>query len=143
MPILDNQKHEDFCQHRIAGKSRDEAYRLAGFKPNRQHASRLATKGYIKDRIKELQAPLAEAFEITAESIAAELDAAAVFARECKQPGALVAAIVAKGKLAGLFVEKSTVNVTHNYQMMTIEEIRFEIAAIHAEARALKAGVQH
>jgi phage terminase small subunit len=47
MPILPNAKHEAFCQSVAIGKTADEAYRLAGYKPSRQHASRLATKGDI------------------------------------------------------------------------------------------------
>ena len=72
-----------------------------------------------------------------------QLDVDRAFAYKMKAPAAAIAATIAKAKLFGLMTERSTVNVTHNYATMTEEELRFEIAAIHAEARALKAGVQH
>lgn len=143
MAILANPKQEAFCQLRVQGRTLDEAYKLAGYKPSRQHAQRLATKGTVEARIAELRKAMAETFEITAESIAAQLDADWVFARACKVPSAAVAATVAKGKLAGLFTEKSSVHVTHSYQTMTDEELRFEMAALAAEARSIKPGVQH
>ena len=52
----------------------------------------------------------------------------------------MVAAITAKAKLFGLMTDRSVINVTSKYELMTEEELRFEIAAIHAEARALKSG---
>jgi hypothetical protein len=33
--------------------------------------------------------------------------------------------------------------MNHNYAQMREEQLRYEIAAIHAEARAIKSGVQH
>jgi hypothetical protein len=143
VPVLDNPKHEAFCQARVLGKSMDEAYALAGYKPNRKNAQRLTTNEGVKKRQKELQAKTAKAFEITAEMIAKQLDEDREFAIKCKVPSAAVQASVAKGKLGGVFIERSTVNVTHNYAMMTEEELRFEIAALHAEARSIKPGVQH
>jgi hypothetical protein len=47
---------------------------------------------------------------------------------------------MAKAKLCGL--AGSVVTMNHNYASMTGEELRFELAAIHAEARALKMGVK-
>ena len=91
----------------------------------------------------ELQEGRAEKFEVTVESMARQFDEDRTFAYTCKNPGAAVAATLAKAKLFGLMTDRSVVNVTHNYAMMSEEELRFEIAAIHAEARALKAGVQH
>lgn len=143
MPILENPKHEAFCQARANGMTLEQAYAEAGYKPARQNAERLTTKDYIKARISALREKNGQRFEITTESIARELDEAIVFAVECKAASARVAAVVAKAKLAGLMVEKQSVNVTHSFSTMTEEELRFEIAALHAEARAHKAGVQH
>ena len=50
---------------------------------------------------------------------------------------------VAKAKLFGLNVDRSVVNVAHNYAMMTEAELRDEIATIYAEAWAIKGGLQH
>ena len=139
MPVLENQKHEAFAQARALGKTCDEAYALAGYNPHRSNAARLSTNERVLARQKELQQVTAEKHEITVELIAAELEEERRLALEWKQPSAAVAATVAKGKLGGLFVEKTTVNVTHNYNMMTVEELRFEIAAITAEARISEA----
>ena len=55
MAPLRNTKHELFAQGLAEGKSMTEAYRAAGYKPNRSHASRLVAKGNIKGRMAELQ----------------------------------------------------------------------------------------
>ena len=142
MPILANAKHEAFCQHRVAGHSQDEAYKLAGFKPSRQHAHRLATRGYIVDRIVELQQKSVERLEVTIDSMARQFDEDRQFAIACKKPSAAVAASVAKAKPFGLNVDRSvskhTINT--NYAQMTEEELMFELAGLHAELRAIKAG---
>ena len=59
MPALKNPRYESFCQHRAAGKTCDESYKLAGYRPDRHHAGRLATYGHIVARIAELQAKAA------------------------------------------------------------------------------------
>jgi Terminase small subunit len=143
MPVLANPKHEAFCQARVSGKTQDEAYIEAGYSPNRSNARRLTTIEHIASRIRELEAKVADRFEITAELISKRLEEDREFARKCKVPSAAVQATVALGKLAGLFIEKSSVSVTHNYALMTEEELRFEMAALAAEARGLKPGVQH
>jgi phage terminase small subunit len=141
MPILPDERQEEFCRLRVQGKTRDEAYELAGYKPNRSNASRLTTKELIRDRIKELQMELAESYVFTVEMMARQFDEDHRLAVELKQMSAAVNASNSKAKLLGLMTERHTVNVTHNYAMMSEEELRFEIAAINAEARAIKAGV--
>jgi hypothetical protein len=143
MPILTNPRHEKFCQARALGRTLDQAYVEAGYKPSFSAASRMSRNVKVMERIIELQAPSVERYEVTADSIAAELDEAKAFAYECKQPSAAVSAVLGKAKLFGLISDRSVVNVTHNYALMTEEEIRFELAALHAEARAIKAGVQN
>ena len=44
---LKNPKHERFAQELAKGKSATEAYRLAGYKPDDGHASRLAGNGRV------------------------------------------------------------------------------------------------
>ena len=106
MPALKNPRHETFCQHHAAGKSCDESYRLAGYKPDRHHAARLATYGHIVARIAELQGKAAQRAEVTIDTIAAQLDEDRALAYECKNPSAAVAATVAKAKLFGLMVDR-------------------------------------
>jgi hypothetical protein len=143
MPVLKNPKHEAFCQGIVMGKSQDEAYRSAGFKPARQNAHRLITQDYILARIAELRLPVAVQFEITVEQIARMLIEDRAFAIECESASAAVAATMGLAKLGGLLVDQASMSVHHSYSTMTEEEIRFELAAIAAEARALKPGVQN
>jgi len=55
MPVLKNARHEKFAQALASGKTADASYKLAGYKPSRQHAARLASKGDIRARVAELQ----------------------------------------------------------------------------------------
>ena len=69
MPALKNPKHELFAQALAKGMSQVDAYEAAGYKPNRQHASRLVTKGDIKRRIREISAPVLQKTQLTKERI--------------------------------------------------------------------------
>lgn len=106
MPVLRNARHEAFAQALAKGKTADEAYALAGFKPNRGNAATLKAKQSILDRLAELQAKGAKKVEVTLESLAAELDEARALALAEKQSSAAVAATMGKAKLFGLIVEK-------------------------------------
>jgi phage terminase small subunit len=67
MPILRNARHERFAQGLAEGKCADEAYQAAGYKPDRGHASRLATNGSIVARVAEIQAIAVEKVGLTKE----------------------------------------------------------------------------
>ena len=54
MPGLDNPRHQLFAQHLAQGKTQEEAYKLAGYKPSRFNASHLADKPSIRDRVHEV-----------------------------------------------------------------------------------------
>lgn len=54
MPALKNARHEAFARELAKGKTADEAYKLAGFKPDRGNASRLQQKDSIRQRVTEL-----------------------------------------------------------------------------------------
>jgi hypothetical protein len=58
-------------------------------------------------------------------------------------PSAAVAASLGLAKLGGHMVERASVQVSHSYSSMTLEELKFELAALNAEARSIKPGVQH
>ncbi len=55
MPVLKNARHERFAQNLAKCMTADSAYAEAGYRPNSQHASRLAAKSYIRARLAELQ----------------------------------------------------------------------------------------
>lgn len=54
MPTLLTPKEEKFCQRTADGECADQAYQLAGYKPNRANASRLRRKEHIQQRITEI-----------------------------------------------------------------------------------------
>lgn len=60
MPFLTNARHEAFAQALAKGKTADEAYALAGFKPNRGNATRLKANDSIQKRVLELQTKVAD-----------------------------------------------------------------------------------
>jgi hypothetical protein len=142
MGVLPNSKRERFCQLRLEGRTLEQAYAGAGYNPSKPAASRMAKKPDIVQRMKELHVHALNRSEVTVESIASELDAAFQFALKCKAPSAMVAAALGKAKLYGLITDKAQVQVSHNYASMSEAEIREEMAALAAEARALRPGVQ-
>lgn len=84
MPALKNPRHEKFAQGLAKGKTQDDAYEQAGFKPNRGNASTLNQNQSISNRVAELIAlseridseatqKAMERLSITKERIAAEL----------------------------------------------------------------------
>lgn len=105
MPILPNPRHESFAHYRAKGKTVDEAYQLAGFKPHRGNAHRLSTNESVRRRIEELQEKVAKKVEVTVESLALELEEARALALGEKQTSAAVSATMGKAKLFGLGVE--------------------------------------
>jgi phage terminase small subunit len=63
---LKNARHERFAQELARGKSQTDAYEVAGFKPNRGAACRLAENGNIKARVSEILAAAASLAHIDA-----------------------------------------------------------------------------
>lgn len=66
MPVLPNPRHETFAQERAKGKSIDEAYQAAGFRPHRGNAHRLSTNESVKRRVTEIVGRTSEKAEWTA-----------------------------------------------------------------------------
>lgn len=73
MPPLHNPRHERFAQELAKGKKADEAYKTAGYKPDRGHASRLASNGSVSDRVAELQGKAAAKVGVTVERVLEEM----------------------------------------------------------------------
>lgn len=109
---LANKRHEQFCLLFVQGKSQGEAYRQAGYKDRARLsayacATRLMRDVKIRRRINELQSKGAEAENVTLATLLKETAEAQREAMKLGQPSAAVAAITAKAKLAGLWVERS------------------------------------
>ena len=113
-----NARQEAFAQNLVAkGMNATAAYKAAGYaaKHNaavRADASRLLTNAKVKARVAELQRQAAQKAVVTAESVAAELDAAFRLAFDNKQAAACVAAAMGKAKLFGLIVDRAEVEQT-------------------------------
>ncbi len=54
MPVLPNSKQELFAQAIATGKTADEAYALAGYRPNHGNAQRLKSNEVIRSRVEEI-----------------------------------------------------------------------------------------
>jgi phage terminase small subunit len=127
MAPLRNTKHERFAQGLAEGRSADEAYSAAGYKADRAHASRLAANGRIRGRVAELQDAAATETQITIESLINEAANIQRLATEAGQHSAAIAALIAKAKLAGRWIERteqknSNINYVMSDQPMTDEE---------------------
>ena len=116
MPVLKNARHELFAQNLATGMTQEKAYIAAGYKATpRSRMSAcdlLRTKPYIKERVTELQTrniqKQDEILAITTGSLLAEAEAARVKAMSEKGgAAAAIAALTAKAKLAGKWVERS------------------------------------
>ena len=73
MPVLTNVRHELFAQEVAKGSSLQDAYKQAGFKPNRHNAAKLNTEQHIQERVNELLREAALNTGVTIERVTAEL----------------------------------------------------------------------
>lgn len=100
MPVLRNSRHEAFAQALAKGKSADEAYQDAGFKPHRGNASRLSANESIEKRVEEIKTRVAEKAEWTsADRLKMLADIAK--ANKGKDPRVTVSAIAEANKMQG------------------------------------------
>lgn len=104
-------KQEAFCLAYIETSNASEAYRRAGYsagndKTTHEAASRLLKNSKVIARVEALQRKHVERHEITVDDLVRELDEARKLAIETEAPAAAVAAIMGKGKLLGLIVDR-------------------------------------
>jgi hypothetical protein len=120
MPVLKNGKHEKFVKAICIGNmSNAEAYRSAygadkSVSVASAAANRLLKSVKVITRVSELQAKAAEKHEITVESMIDEFNEIVGKASAKEQYSAAVAALTAKAKLAGLWVDRAE-NINGNY----------------------------
>jgi hypothetical protein len=120
--VLSNTRHERFAQELAAGKPADEAYQLAGYRPDRAHASRLAANGNIRARLTEPQNAAAEEAGVTLESLireAADIQQKAVAA---SQFAAANATLITKAKLTGKWPAERTEQSNRNVNYAVSDE---------------------
>lgn len=106
MPTLKNGRHELFAQHVAKGKTADEAYQLAGYKPHRGNACTLRAKQNVADRLAELQEKVAARAVTSAADIIHQLAEDRDFARFLGAPSAAVSATLGQAKVLGLLKER-------------------------------------
>ena len=106
-----NARQEAFARNIAEGRSQREAYQCAGYTPASDsvadvNASRLLRHAQVQSRVRELQAVQAQASQITAERLLAELEEARSLALSLGQAGAAVAASMGRAKLCGLLIDR-------------------------------------
>jgi phage terminase small subunit len=113
--VLGNARYERFAQGLARGKTQHDAYIWAGFSPDRKpvqvrsEASKLSRRPEIAARVVYLQGRQAERIGVTVDALVQELDDMLKLAKRVKHPAAGVGAILAKGKLLGLIVDRAEV----------------------------------
>lgn len=142
MPALSNNRYELFAQALAKGKTADEAYQEAGYKPNRGNASTLKANQIVADRVAELQERAAFRSEITIERIEQMLIEDREFAREVKQAGAARAATETLAKLKGFMIERKEVRTgaLDEVQPDELDRLREELVAERARRAADRDG---
>lgn len=112
------EKQERFCLAYIETGVAAEAYRTA-YSPKtmsknaiKVESCRMLAMLKIKARIEELRAPAAKAAKITLESHLKDLEKLRNKADDAKDYGAAIRAEVARGKAAGLYVERIDLTLT-------------------------------
>jgi phage terminase small subunit len=123
MPILSNPKHEKFARALVKGMSQLDAATEAGYGASKTYASNLTRRPQIVARVQELQMRGAERAAVTIESLILEAGEIQRRAMEDGQYSAATAALTAKAKLAGKWVEKSEVGKPGDFDRMTEEEL--------------------
>lgn len=124
MPILENQRHELFAQGLAQGMSADRAYSEAGYKPDRPHASRLATNGNIRQRVEELQSHYVKTVFLNREWVIEQLIDNAKLAKADKDYGPANKAIELLGRELGMFIERAEVGTPGEFDGLNVEDKR-------------------
>lgn len=121
-------KQEAFCLAYIETGNASEAYRRAydaeKMKPEtvNRNAKALMDNNKIATRLSEIRKPAVDAAQITLESHLQRLHDLSVKAEEAGQLNAAISAEVARGKAAGIHIEKSEQTVTTRELPASINE---------------------
>jgi hypothetical protein len=109
---LSNARHERFALLVAQGRALSDAYLACGYAGNKRsidsNASRLMMVDKIRRRVAALQRQAVEQANVTIEGLVSEAGAIQRAAMMEGNHNAAVAALTAKAKLAGLWIERST-----------------------------------
>lgn len=127
-------QQEAFAQAVASGLSQSDAYRKAyKVKPttkaetSQANASRLMADSKVSARVAELRAPVAAKAQITLEGHLDDLKTLRDAALKAEQYSAAISAEVARGKAAGVHVEKSEQTVTSNNYSFEVKRAGSEL----------------
>jgi phage terminase small subunit len=121
-------KQEQFCVAYIETGNASEAYRRAydaeKMKPEtvNRNAKALMDNNKIATRLSEIRKPAVDAAQITLESHLQRLHDLSIKAEQAGQLNAAISAEVARGKAAGIHIEKSEQTVTTRELPASINE---------------------
>ena len=121
-------KQEKFAQGVASGKNQSDAYREAYDARKMKassinvNASKLMADAKVTQRVAELRKPVAEKAQMTLESHLRDLMMLRNMAVKEKQISAAIAAEIARGKAAGVHVEKSEQLVTTKELPSSVDE---------------------
>jgi len=125
MSVLPNPKHERFAQLVAVGdKTQTEAYELAGYRPDRAHASRLASNGNIEARVAEIQAEGADHAALSRAALLARMyDLSLKAEADGNWTGAIRATEKVGQEAQGMFKERSEIEQKVSPRDMSDDEI--------------------
>ena len=121
-------KQEKFAQSVASGMTQADAYRVAysaaGSKPStvQKRASELMASGAIAGRVQELRGPIAKKAQITLESHLEDLQRLRDKALDAEQYSAAITAEIARGKAAGVHVERTESTITTKQLPASVDE---------------------
>ena len=159
MPALTNPKHERFAQELASGKTADESYVTAGYKPSRANASHLHHTHNISQRIAEIltqrehiqaqatadaietvgltkQWVIETLMENVARAMQAEevKDSKGIGTGEYKYEGSVAnRALELLGKEQGMFIDRKEVGRPGEFESMNADQLREYIGRETAE----------
>jgi terminase small subunit-like protein len=129
---LRNARHERFAQELAKGKSQLDAYKAAGYRPDRGAATRLSANVSVQERLAELKEKSAERTVITVENLTARLLAIAAKGEDKTDAPLLSvarASLMDAAKLNGLIIDRSKVDF--DLSGLTEEELE-QLERLHA-----------
>lgn len=152
---LENAKWERFCQGVADGLSADEAYSAAGYKPNRNNASRLKANEIIQARISALLGSMAHKVVVSKawvlEKLVANVERAMQYEAVKDEDGNVVGdyhyqggvanrALELLGKEIGMFVERKEIGTPGEFK--AIEDMNAAELTHYARAEAKTLGLR-
>jgi hypothetical protein len=111
MPHLDNLRHEKFCRYIVQGRTADQAYADAGYRPHRGNAARLRANESVIARIAELRIEWEHKEELTVQMVIEGLLKEAQREGEGTSQSARISAWGLLAKHLGMLVDRKIIGI--------------------------------